>query len=66
MATEESFYDEKTLKVLRRVLDGISDNTWHKIMNPYCGQCLTERGRAILEGTMYGKTDNASPQTNSK
>ncbi len=42
-----TYYDPKFLEVLKANLS-ISDDTLHKIMNPYCGQCLLERGEKVL------------------
>jgi len=44
------YYDKKTIELLKKEFDAISPSTWHKIMNPYCGKCLTERGKALIEG----------------
>lgn len=44
------YYDKKTLEPLKKEFAAVSPSTWHKIMNPYCGECLAERGKAFVEG----------------
>jgi hypothetical protein len=44
------WYDPKIIDMLQAQLDAISPETWHMIMNPMCGQCLAERGKALIEG----------------
>jgi len=44
------YYSKELLDILRKQLDNISPMTWHHIANPFCGQCLYERGKAIIAG----------------
>lgn len=41
------YYAPGTLEILKRHLESVGASTWHKIMNPLCGECLIERGRAL-------------------
>ena len=43
------WFNKEILKHMRKQMESISDSTWHKIMNPYCGQCMLERGRKFIE-----------------
>ena len=46
------YYDKKVLAVLFEQLNSMSASTLHKIMNPMCGQCLAEKGKALVEGSI--------------
>jgi hypothetical protein len=41
--TKNTYYTPEFLENLKKVVDNISPETWHKIMNPMCPQCLIER-----------------------
>lgn len=39
-----------------------SSETMHKIMNPYCGRCMAERGRQVLKQINEGTYLDAHPR----
>lgn len=41
------YFKPEALEILKRKFESVSPSTWHKIMNPLCGECLIERGRAL-------------------
>jgi len=49
------YYSKEMLAVLQEQMDAISPETWHRIMNPMCGHCLAERGKALIEGRIPWK-----------
>lgn len=42
------FFTPEFIEVLRQNLR-MAEETWHKVMNPLCGACMAERGKAALE-----------------
>lgn len=42
-----NYYDPATLEVLKMQLYA-SPEMWHKIMNPFCGKCMIERGKQAI------------------
>ena len=51
---EKIYFDKRTIEILKKQFENISPSTWHKIMNPFCPQCLEERGREIVERIKKG------------
>ena len=46
---EMIYYSKESIELLKKEFERVSPSTWHRIMNPYCGKCLEERGRMIVE-----------------
>lgn len=40
---------EEAKAVLERQLHALTPETLHKLMNPYCGHCILERGKQVIE-----------------
>lgn len=38
-----TYFSKEFLEVLKQNMK-MSEETWHKVMNPFCGKCLKERG----------------------
>lgn len=51
----QPYYSKEIIDLLKTQLDTVSPETWHKIMNPLCGVCMAERGRALIEGRVSWK-----------
>ena len=41
------YFSKKLIEVAKKNT-AMSPSTWHKIMNPFCGPCLYERGKKWL------------------
>lgn len=54
--SETVYYSKEILDLLHKQLEDISPEIWHKMMNPMCGHCLAERGRALIEGRIPWQT----------
>lgn len=58
--SEIVWYTPETIALLKAYLP--SPETMHKIMNPYCGQCMAERGRQVLKQINEGTYLDAHPR----
>jgi hypothetical protein len=47
---ETIYYSKEMIDLLHKQFDSISPETWHRMMNPMCGICMAERGKALIEG----------------
>ena len=57
------YYSKEILELLHKQFDNISLETWHRILNPMCGQCLYERGKALVEGRASWRPERMEEET---
>lgn len=50
MADKIIYYSKEFIDALKKQMEEISPSTWHKMMYPMCGQCMAEKGKALVEG----------------
>jgi len=44
------YYSKELIELLKREMEKISPSTLHKLMNPYCMECMFERGWELIHG----------------
>ena len=49
MQSDQIYYDKEAIEKLKESFQ-LSPSTLHKMLNPMCGQCLAEKGKALVEG----------------
>jgi hypothetical protein len=48
MTELSTYYSKEVIELMKKNMR-LSPSTAHKIMNPYCGQCMLERGKKLIE-----------------